>query len=313
MEYDEFSAMNTTIQVAAEGDRRDLEAGFARVRDYVAQSEQRFSRFRSNSELSELNRSAGRWFQASQDMVDLLQEAIEMYEMTDRFFNPSILGALKMIGYDRSMDEIRKVSRLPEMNEYTWITPPFEDIQIDSRNNKVFLPQHVQIDLGGIAKGWIAERSAQKLAEITPACLVSAGGDMAIIGRPAGEDFWQISLEDPRDSEQVLAILKVGPGAVATSTITKRHWLQGDQSRNHIIDPRVGFSIDPEWLSVTVYSSKASVAEAFAKTILIAGPEQGLELAARVEGLTFIAVEPDGSLWGTPQSKEIVYVPEPIH
>jgi thiamine biosynthesis lipoprotein len=313
MEYDEFSAMNTTIQVAAEGSPQDLAAGFALVRRVIAESEQRFSRFRSDSELSQLNRSAGTWFQVSADMITRVQAAVEMYDLTDRFFDPSILGALKMIGYDRSMDEIRQLDRLPGMDEYTWVTPPFEEIRLDVENQRILLPRDVQIDLGGIAKGWIAEQAARKLAQYSPACAVSAGGDMAMLGTPSGEDFWQVSLEDPRDPENVLAILKVPQGAVATSSITKRYWLQGDQPRNHIIDPRVGYSIDPEWLSVSVYAPQAAQAEAFAKAILIAGPQQGPLLAARVEGLAFIAVEPDGSLWGTPHSKEIIYVPEPIH
>ncbi len=313
MEYDEFSAMNTLVQVAAEGEPEEIQRGFAEVRSYVAEAEQRFSRFRPTSELSQLNLSAGSWFQASKDMLALLHEAIEMYSLTDGFFNPSILGALKMIGYDRSMDEIRKIERLPGLNDYTWVSPPFEEIILDDQNSRVFLPQGVQIDLGGIGKGWIAEQAAQRLAKYAPACAVSAGGDMAMLGLPAGENHWQVTLEDPRDVERDLAVFRIGPGALATSTVTRRHWIQGDEERNHIIDPRAGLSVQSEWLSVSVFAPRASQAEAFAKAILIAGPQQGTQLASRIAGLSFVAVEPDGSLWGPAQSKEIIDVPEYVH
>ena len=136
---------------------------------------------------------------------------------------------------------------------------------------------------------------------------------MAIIGMPTGETSWQISLEDPRNNTSDLAILQVKAGALATSSVTRRTWMQGDQPRNHIIDPRYGESVQAEWLSVSVYAPRASLAEAFAKSILIAGPELGPSLAARVDGLMFIAVQLDGSLWGLPQSKEMLYVPKYVH
>ena len=131
MEYDEFSAMNTTIQVAAEGKRSALEPGFRLVRAYVAEAEQRFSRFRPDSELSILNRAAGSWVQVSADMMALLKEALEMVDLTDGFFNPAVLGALKSIGYDRSMDDIRAQAVLPAMKDYTWMRPTFEGIRLD--------------------------------------------------------------------------------------------------------------------------------------------------------------------------------------
>ena len=114
LEYDEFRAMNTTILVAAEGNRRDLEHGFKQVRKLIEESEQRFSRFREMSELTALNHSAGRWFEASAEMFSLLEAAKEAYRLTTGLFDPTILNALKVSGYDRSMDEIRLLDSVPE-------------------------------------------------------------------------------------------------------------------------------------------------------------------------------------------------------
>ena len=102
------------------------------------------------------------------------------------------------------------------------------------------LEPNMLLDLGGIAKGWIAARAAEQLSQFTDACAVSAGGDMALLGLPSSEPAWEISLEDPLDPDQVIAILKVPAGGLATSTVTRRQWLQDGQTRHHIIDPRSG-------------------------------------------------------------------------
>ncbi len=313
MEYDEFHAMTTTILVAAEGGRSDLEPGFTQVRRFVAESEQRFSRFRETSELTALNRSAGRWFEASEALFFLVQEAGEAFRLTGGLFDPTILGALKIAGYDRSMDEIRQSTSLPGPMDFPAPSLDFAAVRLDPGRHALWMPDGMQIDLGGIAKGWIAARAAQQLAQFTDTGAVSAGGDLVLFGLPEGEPAWQISLEDPRDASRVLAVVNVGPGAVATSSVTKRRWMQQDYLRHHIIDPRTGVSAASPWLSVTVYTQKASHAEAFAKALLIAGPDKSWELAERVQPLEFVAVLADGSMIGNSETMEITYVPEPAY
>jgi len=309
MEYDEYPAMNTTIQVAAEGRRDELALGFQQVRRFITECEARFSRFREDSELCRLNRSAGTWFQASVELYDLMQEALQLHQLTGGLFDPSILKALQQAGYDRSMDAIQESGPRPVMPVYQPAASRLGQARLNPGSAAIYLPAGLQIDLGGIAKGWIAEKAAHLLAEYTPACAVSAGGDMVFHGAPAGESAWQVSVEDPRDEQSVLAVLQLPAGALATSSVIRRRWLQGSQVQHHIIDPRTGIPAEVEWLSVSVGAPKATTAEAFAKAILIGGSHLGTQLAAQIPGLWFIAVHPDGSLSGTQKSKEMVYEP----
>jgi thiamine biosynthesis lipoprotein len=312
MEYDEFSAMNTIVQVAAEGDLKELKPGFERVRQFVEQSEEQFSRFRETSELTRLNHSAGTWFYASPAMFDLVKTALQLHSLTGGLFDPSILGALRRAGYDRSMDEIRRSVALPARIDRALNSPPFEETRLDPETNAIYLPTGIQIDLGGIAKGWIAAQAAEQLSQFTDACAVSAGGDMALLGLPTGECAWEVSLEDPFDIDQVIAILKIPPGGLATSTVTRRQWTQGGQLRHHIIDPRSGEPSASRWLSVTIYANSILYAEAFAKALLIAGPSDAQSLLSRMDGLQYAAVEPCGEITGTLENMEMIYVSEPI-
>jgi thiamine biosynthesis lipoprotein len=313
MEFDEFTAMNTLIQSAAEGESNRLQAGFQSVRQFFAEMEVRFSRFREDSELNRLNQAGGTYFQASPELFEVVQTALELHRLTGGLFDPSILNALRSAGYDRSMDEIKRLSALPAASVKKWERPQFAKTQLDSRHRSIRLPKSVQIDLGGIAKGWAASKAAILLKAYSSACTVNAGGDMMCVGLPKGQPAWQIALEDPRDEQQVLAVLKIAPGALATTSITRRRWLQGDQPRHHVIDPRRGQPVESDWLSMSVFAPTATQAEAFAKALLMLSPAEIITFMKQFHQLRFLAVDHTGKLWGSPQSMEIIDVPEYAH
>ena len=115
-------------------------------------------------------------------------------------------------------------------------------------------------------------------------------------------------IRGPARSVKTLAILHVGPGAVATSSITKRAWRQGDRQQHHLIDPRSGEPAITDWLSVTVIAPQAATAEVFAKVLLIAGNDQAMDILDTESEIAFIAVDRQGSLWGSQNSKEYINV-----
>ncbi len=313
MHYDEFRAMNCDIVLAAEGEPEAVALGFAHARGFIAASEARFTRFTDTSELAALNRAAGAWFQASPEMFDVVRQACAYAEETGGLFDPTMLAALELAGYDRSMDEIRergvassRLGQLPRAERAS--RSNFKAIVLDEEYRSIHVPNGVRLDLGGIAKGWIAEQAALRLAGYARACVVNAGGDLFAVGVPSEGEGWPIGLEDPREPQVNLAILNVGPGAVATSAITKRRWQQGDRVQHHLIDPRVGRPAVTPWLSVTVLAPHAVLAEVYAKALLIGGPDEAARVSARRAELVFIAVDAHGQLWGSSGSKELLHV-----
>ena len=103
-----------------------------------------------------------------------------------------------------------------------------------------------------------------------------------------------------------LVVLKVGPGCVATSSIAKRRWIQGDRMQHHLIDPRTGKPAETDWLSVTVICKRAAVAEVYAKSLLIAGPEDAAALEPTKNDIIYLAVDRYGKLWGSNGSETIL-------
>ena len=302
----EFRAMNTSVMLAAEGE--GAVEGMYAAKTFIDECEQRFSRFLPVSELSELNRSAGDWLQISDDLMDILQLSTKYYAETKRIFDPSILADLKQIGYDRSMDEIRAGGVcLPTHAPDRTSRPAFHEISFDLAKNRVRLPRGLEIDLGGIAKGWIVEKAAQLLNRYVDVCGVSAGGDILFIGHPLDGMDWDVYLEDPRSPTDMLAQLHIPSGAVATSSIMKRTWSQGEKVRHHLIDPRTGESAITPWLSVTGISPSVAEAEMYAKAHMIGGEKELSNLSGAKQELTFIAVDPEGNVSGSSNYKEYIY------
>ena len=128
---------------------------------------------------------------------------------------------------------------------------------------------HVRLDLGGIAKGWAADRAV----ESDMAMLVSAGGDV----RSCIEKS-QVEIIDPWEATPATVVL--GIGGLATSSVSRRRWKCGGREAHHIIDPTTAAPARSPVLSASAACRTAAEAEAAAKTVLLLG-EQGLAWAER--------------------------------
>jgi len=310
METHRFRAMNTDVLLAAQGIPARIVEGFEKAQQFIQASEGRFSRFSEQSELSELNRSAGSPFQASPDLFAVITLAQRFFHQTRGLFDPSILQDLRRVGYDRSMDLLRKQVAAPLFESLlAGERASFSEVDLDERRGMILLPPGMALDLGGIAKGWIAEQAANLLSEFSSACAVNAGGDMFLVGLPDGEEQWAVAIEDPLQPEIDLTTIKVDPSGVATSAVTKRVWKQGEKQRHHLIDPRTGEPALTDWLSVTVIAAHTYEAEVFAKALLIGGPQESEEITRKCGSqFSYLAVDRDRKIWGTQDTLEYIHV-----
>lgn len=309
MQTESFRAMNSDIVLAAEGEAPQVKSGFVAAQNFIEASENRFTRFSEQSELSSLNRSAGDWFTASPDLFEVVKEVVFYFHKTNGLFDPSILPSLRQAGYVHSMDEIRRIGSAPQpVHHLSASVSTFASVELNETNSSIRLPADMQIDLGGIAKGWIAERAARLLSQYAPTCAVNAGGDMFLVGYPDGQDYWEVGLEDPRDPKTDITLLLLQEGAVATSSVVKRAWKQGNISRHHLINPRTGEPVNTSWLCVTVLAPYSAAAETFAKAFLIADEDETQLLGEQNPELTVLAVDKNGSLVSLVKPRESLHV-----
>jgi len=134
----------------------------------------------------------------------------------------------------------------------------------------------VQLDLGGITKGWCADTATRRLAEYGPA-LVDAGGDIASSGLGANGARVPIGVAHPLCSDTLLAMLAVGKCGVATSGKDQRRWHFAGHAQHHIINPATGQPAHTNVLSATVIAPDTITAEIAAKCAFILGSAVGLD------------------------------------
>ncbi|WP_088830171.1 FAD:protein FMN transferase [Paenibacillus tyrfis] len=289
-----FRAMNTDIEVAyfSDSERFDLED---QVRDWFEFAEERFSRFRPQSELSYLNRSAGRISMVSETMLEVLRLADSYRERTDGMFNPLILKALKAAGYDATFDQVRQRQEHRNTSEPDTIRID-GSWELDTAMKSVRFPPHAEIDLGGIVKGWAVSRLAGWMREAwaVPCGMVNAGGDLAVWGanHRHKKQTWLIGIQNPWNPGEDAGVLHLGEGAAATSSTLGRQWLTHGSVMHHLIDPRTMSPSRSDVVQCTVAGSDVVECEIWAKTMCIAGLEHGLSLfraeAAGCEALVFL-------------------------
>ena len=265
--------MGTTVSILFAGDLPPGAAGA--VRNLFAGWEALLSRFRPESELSRVNRSAGTPTTVRPLLRSVLTVAVDAARATDGLFDPTLGRQMSAIGYNRSFEgPLRLVGGtfVRDLPAGGW-----RDIHIDAATNRITIPPGTALDFGGIAKGMAVDAAASLLAEFgVEAALVNAGGDMRVARDDAAE--WQIGFDEAKDHAVALA-----GGGIATSGVTKRRWMQDGVQRHHLIDPRTGLPSQSELRSVSVAASTCAQAEVAAKVALILGVEAGTAFLERFE------------------------------
>jgi FAD:protein FMN transferase len=259
--------------------------------------EQILSRFRTDSELNQLNRSPAESVQVSQVLWDVIQLALEAADQSAGLVTPLVLGALEDAGYDRSFDLLAALS-FDERVDDAQIgrpVPGFEGMVLDPFERTVCLPPGMRLDLGGVAKGWAANRAMEYLQEAGPA-LVNAGGDIAISGQRQDGRLWPVGILDPQRPESNLGTLLLPQSGVATSGIDYRRWQYHDVWQHHIIDPRSGQPARTDVLSTTVIAPTVMAAETAAKIVLISGSQVGMEWLSDHPSLAAMVTRQNGQV-----------------
>ena len=287
----QLPAMGTQVELLA----ADAPSGtLAAARHRLADLEARWSRFRPDSEISTLNRAAGRPVAVSPETLTLLTLAVLGWQATAGRFDPTILEALEAAGYDRSFDQLPTGRPSADgASPAPGPAPGLGGLRIDPETGTVTLPARTRLDLGGIAKGYAADLVCAQLLEggATGVC-VNVGGDLRV-GGTAPHGPWTIAVPHPHGGQA--ATLQLTEGAAATSSPLRRAWQVGGRPAHHLINPHTGRPADTGILQVTAVAAEAWRAEVATKAAFLAGLSEALTLVTCL-GAEALVVDQNGGL-----------------
>ncbi|MGZ6886407.1 MAG: FAD:protein FMN transferase [Acidimicrobiia bacterium] len=274
----------------------DTPAAAAHLADAEAECralEARWTRFDPTSELMLLNAAGGRPVRVSPETFAVIARAVDAWRVTGGRFDPTGQAALVALGYDR---DFRSLVGSGAGSAPAPATPlaGCAEIVLDPLVGAVTLPAGVTLDLGGIGKGYAADVVLGSLVDrgVTGAC-VDLGGDVRVGGTGPYDGAWEVVFAEPA-ARAAFGRVRLGDGAVATSTTRRRRWRAGGADRHHLLDPATGAPSASGIATATVVASDAWWAEVLAKAALIAGRADGLALLA-AHGVDGVLLADDGT------------------
>jgi FAD:protein FMN transferase len=292
--------MGTEVSVqiaAAPGERLAAEAAAATCMAWLAEVDERLSRFRPESDVCRLNADAGRWHRCSDVLYACVERAIAAAHASGGLFDPTLLPRLESLGYDRDFALIAHRETLAdgceELAGGPMLAAAWTAIELDPTGRRVRLPWGARLDLGGIAKGWAADIAVERYCAGFDSVLVNVGGDLRVRGGPAPGQAWSVGIRDPLGeavetggaSARDIAAIAFSRGALATSGAVRRWWLRRGMRAHHLLDPRTGLpaavwtgensaygrSGEPLIATATALAPTAARAEVAAKLALLRG------------------------------------------
>ena len=284
--------MGTLVEITvSHADEKVAHLAMTQAFDEMRRIEKLMSTILLDSEISQLNRSAGgAALPLAPEVVEVLRESVRWGEASDGAFDVTIEPVARLWNFDAEEPQAPD----PELLQRALPRINYRDIEIE--NGRVRLAQPgMAVNLGGIAKGYAVDRAAARLRGLVPSGIINAGGDLTAFGKRDAEHLWIIGLQHPRQPNEVLASFAVEKRGVATSGDYQKYFIQDGVRYHHILNPKTGLPARG-LTSVTVIAPNVMQADALATAAFVMGAEKGLAWIDTLPEVEALVVREDGTL-----------------
>lgn len=248
------------------------------------------SRTVEGSDVWRINHAKGETVEVSNDTMNILRCAQEISEKSGGAFDVTIAPVSTMWNFTKEPHELPDAEELAKAAEFVDYT------RMKLEGNKVTLPEGMMIDLGGIAKGYIADQVKAYLEKQgVKYAILSFGGNIVAIGseKPDGTP-WKVGIQDidKPTGEHMLVSLNKGGSTVTSGTYERGFDLDGVRY-HHLLSAETGWPVQNELASVTIFSESSMEGDALSTTAFVLGTEKGLELIENLKGVEAVFIAKD--------------------
>lgn len=287
-------AMDTYMSVTAFGENADAAVGTAQAE--IERLDAMLSTGNGDSEIAKLNVSGTA--ELSVDAGYLVERALELYTETDGAFDIAIYPVMEAWGFPSQNYQVPSEDALQERLALV----DASKVSYDADSRKVsFGEAGMEIDLGGIAKGYTSARIMDIFRSygITSG-LVNLGGNVQVLGTKTDGSKWRVAVQSPDDESDYLGVLSVSDKAVITSGGYERYFEQDGITYHHIIDPKTGYPAENGLKSVTIVSADGTLADGLSTSLFIMGEEKAAEFwRMHSDEFDAILLTDDGTIYVT--------------
>ncbi len=274
----QFRAFGTLASFLSYDDEALCTAAFENARAACERYEQLFSRMIPTSDVCRISASAPEFVRIAPETFDVLAASLRYCAEGAGLFDITI-GAVSRL-WDFRASAVPDPAAIREaLAHVNWRTVELERTPEGECCARVTDPA-VVLDVGGTAKGWIADSLAAQLREAgLSSFIVNLGGNVYAAGiRPDGVS-WNVGVRDPRHADRCLAAVRVSDASVVTSGVYERCFVKDGRLYHHVLDPKRGYPAETDLLSATIVADASQDAEGYSTTMLALGLEQARAFA----------------------------------
>lgn len=294
-----FTAFDTIVSMKAFGDPAKIEQALRKAFKDCRTYEDLFSRTLPTSDIGRFNAAEGEPVAIDARTANLLQAAIRYSKASGGVFDITIAPVVAL--WDIKHKTIPSEAALKEALTHVGIEKLDVWAQCGGNWFARLSDPSAAVDLGGIAKGWIADKLADSLMRAgATGIIIDLGGNIVVRGKRPEGGPWRVGIREPIPSEEdpgVLQAIEVDDGSLVTSGIYERCFMSDGKRYHHILNPKTGYPVDTEWTSVSVLAKRSLDAEGFSTTLLALGPDKSRDLSREhPEILQAYFVDLDGNI-----------------
>ena len=284
--------MGTDVQIKVSVDEK---ADNAKIRSAVDKAfkeieriENIFSVYKSNSEISKINRLRKKErLVISKEAFELIKISIDYSNKTEGAFDITVKP---LVDLWKKAEGDKKIPSDDEIKAALAHTG-YKNVMLDESSHTIsFAREEMALDLGGVAKGYASGKAIKVLDESgIKNAIVGTAGDLYCSGEKADNEFWTVAIRHPRDKDKVFMDIKLSGKAIDTSGDYEKYFILNNKRYSHIIDPRTGYPVGDDVISSTVIADDPAVSDMLSTALMILG-EKGLNIAESMKSIDAVIV-----------------------
>ena len=249
--------------------------------------EQMLSRTAEGSDVWRINHAEGEPTEVSDDTIAILQCAKTISDLSGGAFDVTIAPVSILWDFTSGnavLPDSETIAQAAELVDYR---------KISIEGNTVTLPKGMMIDLGGIAKGYIADRIKNYLEKRgVKHAILSFGGNIVAIGKKQDGSDWKIGIQDiDKPTGEYMIVSRNTGGSTVTSGIYERGFDLDGVRYHHLLSSETGWPVQNELASVTIFSESSMEGDALSTAAFVLGTEEGLKLIESLEGTEAVFID----------------------
>lgn len=255
--------------------------------------ENKFSRTLPDSEISKINQSGGAPVEVSDETIKLIQKGLNYSKLSNGTFDITIAPLSSLWDFKNNTGTIPSKTAIEEAKKHI----NYKNIVINGNTVKLLDP-HSALDLGGIAKGYIADRLKDFLIKKqVKHAMINLGGNVLTIGEKLDGTPFHIGIQKPfANQNETIASVPIVDQSIVSSGIYERYFKKNGKIYHHLLDPFTGYPKQNNLLSVTILSASSADGDALSTVCYTLGLEKGMELINQLDNIEAIFITNDYQL-----------------